>query len=229
MLHAFLLRNGHFSPRRYRHYSISENVLQRNRDFIFSIFGFFSLLFFQNFHLRFFEEQKRPSGPPERALSSPRNLFFLPPAIAEASRSVPAFFRTPSERFSLPEGMLFPRVRSSFPRRPSLLRPFSPFLSPPFSHALRLCSSFLENCPFSSPLFFPRVLIPLASIFTLFKTLFPSLFPPCASFMPFLPLRLFPFHFFFRFLLHFFFRFLPDFPRFFYSSQPCPILTAFTL
>ena len=36
MLHAFLLRNGHFSPRRYRHYSISENVLQRNRDFIFS-------------------------------------------------------------------------------------------------------------------------------------------------------------------------------------------------
>ena len=191
----------------------------------FRFSDFFPSSFSQNFHVRFFEEQKRPSGPPKRALSSPHNSFFLPHAIAEASRSVPAFSRTPSERFSLSDGMLFPRVRSSFPRSPSLLRPFSPFLSPPFSHAPAPLVVFFRELP----LFFPRVLIPLASIFTLFKTLFPSLFPPCASFRPFLPLRLFPFHFLFRFFLHFLFRFLPDFPRFFYSSQPCPILTAFIL
>lgn len=187
----------------------------------FRFSDFFPSSFSQNFHVRFFEEQKRPSGPPnERFLRRVIYFFFRP----QSQRRV-----VPSLRFStrLPSVFFFPKVcfsRAFVPLSRAAPRFYAPFLlSCPlrFLTPLRLYSSFLENCPFSSPLFFPRVLIPLASIFTLFKTLFPSLFQPCASFRPFLPLRLFPFHFFFRFL--------PDFPRFFYSSQPCPILTAFIL
>ena len=49
--------------------------------------------------------------------------------------------------------MLFPRVRSSFPRRPSLLRPFSPFLSPPFSHATVPLFVFFRELPLLFPAF----------------------------------------------------------------------------
>lgn len=122
------------------------------RILFFRFSNFFPSSFSQNFHVRFFEEQKRPSGPPERALSPPRNLFFLPSAIAEASRSVPVFFRTPSERFSLSDGMLFPRVRPSFLRRPRFYPPF------------------LLSCPL-------RFLTPHAPLFVFFREL-PLLFPP---------------------------------------------------
>lgn len=178
--------------------------------------------FSQNFHLRFFEEQKRPSGPPnERFLRRVIYFFFRP----QSQRRV-----VPSLRFSarLPSVFFFPKVcfsRAFVPLSRAAPRFYAPFLlSCPlrFLTPLCLCSSFLENCPFSSPLFFPRVLIPLASIFTLFKTLFSEPFPALCFFQVLSSLTPLSISFFLPFSSSFFLPFSSRLPAIFLFVATLP-------
>ena len=217
MLHAFLLRNGHFSPRRYRHYSISENVLQRNRDFIFSIFGFFSLPLFPKIFTSDFLRSKnaRRVPPNERFLRRVIYFFFRP----QSQRRV-----VPSLRFSarLPSVFLFPKVcfsRAFVPLSRAAPRFYAPFLlSRPlrFLTPLRLYSSFLENCRFSFHAFSF-----LSRLFSLFSKLFFRAFSRLVLLSgPFFPYA--SFHFIFSSVFFFIFSsvFFPTSRDFFIRRNP---------